>query len=348
MKSLIIQLCIIISTFTVYTPLAGAQGQVSEDSAVIIMYHRFGENDFPSTNVTLENFDEHIEELNKDKYNIVSLRTITDALKNDLKLPPRTIAITIDDGYLSSYTEAWPRLKKAAIPFTIFISTGSINEKNQRSLTWENIRELDAEPLVDIGHHGHAHAHMTKITPSEAMTDIATADEIFQRELGYIPNIFAFPYGEYSEDLLKAIKVKNYHAALAQFSSVANSNSNLMALPRFSFNEKYSNIDRFKLIINSRALQVMDILPRSPMLEINPPTIGFTVDNNIDGLENLNCFPSHISMPAKINRIGKNRIEVRFEKPFPSGRHRINCTMPGPNGRWYWYGIPFFNLASNK
>jgi len=220
LKNLIIHLCFIVSIHTIYTPLAEAQDQVSEDSAVIIMYHRFGENDFPSTNVKLEKFEQHIEELNKEKYNIVSLKTITEAFKNSLKLPPRTIAITIDDGYISSYTEAWPRLKKAGIPFTIFISTGSIDKQNKRYITWENIRELDAEPLVDIGHHGHAHAHMTNITPSEALTDIAAADEIFERELGYIPNIFAFPYGEYSENLLKTIKVKNYHAALAQYSKI--------------------------------------------------------------------------------------------------------------------------------
>ena len=76
MKNLIIHLCFIVSIHTIYTPLAEAQDQVSEDSAVIIMYHRFGENDFPSTNVKLEKFEQHIEELNKEKYNIVSLKTI--------------------------------------------------------------------------------------------------------------------------------------------------------------------------------------------------------------------------------------------------------------------------------
>ena len=120
-----------------------------------------------------------------------------------------------------------------------------------------------------------------------------------------------------------------------------------MALPRFSLNEKYSNIERFKLIVNSRALSVKDVKPRSPILEINPPAIGFTVDSNIDNLEALNCFPSHMNIPAGINRIEKNKIEVRFDKPFPSGRHRVNCTMPAFDGRWYWYGMPFFNLGSN-
>ena len=33
---------------------------VAENSAVIIMYHRFGENNFPSTNINIEQFEQHI------------------------------------------------------------------------------------------------------------------------------------------------------------------------------------------------------------------------------------------------------------------------------------------------
>lgn len=348
MKKLIIQFCLIFSFISIYPTLVFAQDQVNEDSAVIIMYHRFGEENFPTTNVTLEQIEQHIEELSKDIYNIVPLRTITEAYKNGTKLPPRTVAITIDDGYFSIYEEAWPRLKAAGIPFTLFISTQPVNEEIDGSMTWDHIRELDAEPLVEIGHHGHAHAHMTEINVSDAMADIGMADTIFQQELGYVPDIFAFPFGEYSNELLTAIDEKNYHAGFAQYSSTSNSSDNIMALPRFAFNQSYSDIDRFKLIVNSRALPVKDVLPRSANLDQNPPTVGFTVAESVEGLSALSCFPSHMSEPATVNRIGTNRIEIRFDKPFPDGRHRINCTLPGPNGRWYWYGLPFFNLGNSE
>lgn len=341
MKKLIIQFCLIILFNSFYTSLAIAQ---SEDSAVIIMYHRFGEEGFPTTNVKLSQFDQHIAELSKDNYNIVPLRTIVEALKNKQGLPPRTIAVTIDDGYLSIYKEAWPRLKAAGIPITLFISTESVNDQNPSSMTWDQIRELDADPLVEIGHHGHAHAHMTEISNDEAKADIEEADKIYLRELGYIPDLFAYPYGEFSENMIEIAKSKNYEAAFAQYSSAANSRNDIMALPRFAFNENYADIDRFKLIINSRALPVKDILPRTADLDVNPPSVGFTVDDSIKGLGAMNCFPSHIDKAARINLIGTNRVEVRFDEPFPPGRSRINCTMPGPDGRWYWFGMPFFRL----
>ena len=336
---------LLVLAFSIYPTLSFAQ---DEDSAIIIMYHRFGEDNFPSTNVTLEQIDQHIEELSDDKYNIIPLRTLTSALKNGEKLPPRTIAITIDDGFLSIYTEAWEKFKTANMPFTVFVSTEQVEDKIENIMSWDQIRELDADPLVEIGHHGHAHAHMTEITTAEALQDINTADEIFERELGYIPDILAYPYGEYSEALINAISHKNYHVALAQHSGVASSRSNMMAIPRFAFNQNYSDINRFKLIVNSRALPVKDILPRSASLETNPPAVGFTVDDTIVGLDSMSCFPSHMSEAASITRLGDNRVEIRFEEPFPRGRSRINCTMPGPDGRWYWLGMPFFNLDEKE
>lgn len=312
------------------------------------MYHRFGEGNFPTTNITLDQIDQHIAELSKDIYNVVPLTVITDALKRDEKLPPRTIAITIDDGYFSVYEHAWPKFKAANIPFTLFISTESVNDQNGNSMTWDQIRELEAEPLIDIGHHGHSHAHMTTIDLNSALADIETADEIYNKELGYVPDIFAFPFGEYSEALITALAPRNYQAGFAQYSSAASNASNKMALPRFAFNESYSDIERFKLIVNSRALPIRDILPLNANLDTNPPAVGFTIDGDIQGLSALSCFPSHMSEPATLNRIGDTRVEIRFDQPFPEGRHRINCTMPGPENRWYWFGLPFFNLKTSQ
>ncbi len=341
MKKLISHIFLFISFISIYPSLSFAQ---DEDSAVIIMYHRFGEGNFPSTNVTLDQIDQHIEELSKDIYNVVPLRTIVEAFENGTLLPPRTVAITVDDAYRSIYEEAYPRFKAANIPFTVFVPTEPISGESENSMTWDHVREMAADPLVDIGHHGHAHAHLTEIGISNALADIEFADNIYRQELGYIPDLIAFPYGEYSQKLIDSISDRGFKAGFAQYSSAASSRNNSLAIPRFAFNENYSDIERFRLVVNSRALPVRDILPKDPNLEQNPPAVGFTVDESIEGLSAIGCFPSHMSDPASVNRIGNNRIEVRFAEAFPTGRSRVNCTMPGPDGRWYWLGIPIFNL----
>jgi len=314
----------------------------AEDSAIILMYHRFGEEKFPTTNITLQQFDAHLEELKKEKYTVVPLDEITTAFKNNVKLPPRTIAITIDDAYLSVLQNAWPKLKAANFPFTLFVSTQPVSRHFKDYMTWQQIRDLASDPLVSIGHHAHTHDHLLHMTAAQAKEDIDTATAIYKKELGGMPDIFAYPFGEFSPMLENILRKIGIQAAFGQFSSAASSHRNLFSLPRFALNEKYSNMERFRLIANARALPVYDILPISPVMQENPPQIGFTVQQGIRGLSAMSCYPSHLNKAADITRIGVNRIEVRFDKPLPKGRSRINCTMPGPDKRWYWFGLPLF------
>lgn len=316
--------------------------QQPEDTAVILMYHRFGEDKYPSTNITLEQFDAQLEELKKEKYNIVPLDEIITAFRNKTKLPSRTIAITIDDAYLSILENAWPKLKAANIPFTLFVSTEPVSRKIAGYMTWAQVSTLANDPLVTIGHHAHTHNHLLHMSLADATKDIDTATDIYKKELGSVPDIFAYPFGEYSPELANILKEKGLKAAFGQYSSGASSRSDLYGLPRFSFNEKYSAMDRFRLIVNARALPAYDILPISVVITQNPPRVGFTVEEQVRDLSVLNCFPSHLGESANITRIGGNRVEIRFDKPLPKGRSRINCTMPGPDKRWYWFGLPLF------
>jgi len=319
-----------------------SQAQQAEDSAIILMYHRFGEEKFPTTNITLQQFEAHLAELKQEKYNIVPLDEIVTALKNKVKLPPRTIAVNIDDAYLSFFQNSWPRLKAANIPFTLFVSTEPVSRNIPGYMTWQQIRKMADDPLVTIGHHAHSHAHLPRMSEARAIRDIETATEIYQNELGAVPDIFAYPYGEFSPMIENILKKKNIKAAFGQFSSAASSKSNPYAMPRFSFNERYAGMDRFRLIVNARALPAYDILPINAVIKENPPQIGFTVEKDVRGLSAMSCYPSHLGKAASLTRVDGNRIEIRFDKPLPQGRSRINCTLPGPDNRWYWFGLPFF------
>ena len=74
------------------------------DHAVILMYHRFGEDRLPSTNIRLDQFDAHLEKLSNGNYSVWPLAKIVSHLQKDMPLPDRTVAITIDDAYLSVLT----------------------------------------------------------------------------------------------------------------------------------------------------------------------------------------------------------------------------------------------------
>ena len=94
----------------------------SNDNGVLsIMYHRFNENKYPSTNVRMEVFHKQMEvikELGYKFYNPESFLEEFEKPKNEKK-----ILITIDDGFKSFYNEAWPYLKKNNIPFILFVAS---------------------------------------------------------------------------------------------------------------------------------------------------------------------------------------------------------------------------------
>ena len=308
-------------------------------SAVIIMYHRFGEDSLPSTNIGIDQFEAQIEELVTGGYSVLPLPDIIAALRAGAPLPDKTIGITVDDAYSTVYEQAWPRLEAAGLPFTLFVSTDPVDAGVHGIMSWDQIREL-ADAGVTIGHHSAGHAHMAGRDRAVNAADITKASERFRSELGRNPELFAYPYGEYSLDLQDLIADQGFIAAFGQQSGVAHDAENIFVLPRFALNVSYGDIDRFKMITRTLALPVSDVTPMESLLGPNPPLIGFTVAEGLTRLDRLNCFASGQGA-ADIERLGERRIEVRLKAPFPPGRSRINCTMPGREGRFHWFGMQF-------
>ena len=54
------------------------------------------------------------------------------------------------------------------------------------------------------------------------------------------------------------------------------------------------------------------------------------------------AYPARWIGKVMVETTDGRRIEARMAEPFPSGRARINCTMPGPDGRWRWLGVQFY------
>ena len=311
-----------------------------KNSAVVFMYHKFDTPKYPSTNIKAEQFEEHLNEFSKKKYNVISLNYIVDTIINDGKLPNNTIAITIDDADKSFMNFAWPRLKEKGFPVTLFINTSTINN-NKNYLTWAQIRKLKEEG-VDIGAHSHTHSHLTEMTIEEIRNEIEISNRIFLKELNEIPNLFAFPYGEADNRIIEILKEYKYKVAFGQHSGVINETSNLYYLPRFSLNERYGDIDRVKFTSNTKGLGVYDFIPKDPHIFDNPPFIGFSLlDKKLASKIDCFVFDSEGQVPAEIFRFNE-RIEIRLNRSLSKGRSRLNCTAKDQFENWRWFGHQFY------
>ena len=307
--------------------------------ANILMYHRFGENKYPTTNTTIEQFISHTNELIKGKYDVIRLDKLVKGIKGAINLKDRSVSITIDDAYLSVYTRAWPILKKLNLPFTLFISTDVIDNNLSNYMNWDQIREL-VDNGVLVGSQTKSHPHLHRLTSKQILNEIEYSNKRFIKELGFKPKLFAYPYGEYDNKTIEIVQGSGYEAAFGQHSGVAHISSGIYELPRFAMNENYGDLKRLKLAINALPVIVRDISPEDNFLRKNPPNFGFTLSPEIKPMRAIRCFASG-GIVTDTKRIGKFRIEVRLEKKFPNSRGRINCTMATDNDRWRWFGKQF-------
>ena len=188
----------------------------SNDEGILsIMYHRFNESKYPSTNIRMEVFKNQIEIIKKSNYNFNN----PDNFKEQFDIPKlnKEVLITIDDAFQSFYLEAWPYLKENKIPFILFVSTEPVGRRGY--MTWDQIREVESKEFAFIGHHSHTHNYLIDETNDHFILDIEKANGIFVRELGYIPSFFSYPFGEYSKFMRDYIS-KNFQFAFGQHSGV--------------------------------------------------------------------------------------------------------------------------------
>jgi len=317
---------------------------VSENGAVVLMYHRFGEADYPSTNIQVAQLDAHIKTLQEGGFTVLPLPDIIAAFEQGTVLPDRTIAITIDDAFRSIYEIAWPKFRDAGFPFTVFVATDLVDRGHGNYMTWDQIRELH-QAGVTIGNHSVTHPHLPDRDMAVVRREIEQAQSRLTEELGVAPTLFAYPFGEASREIADLVAELGFVAGLGQHSAVAFAEHDRYYLPRFALNENFGNADRFDLIVNALPLRAMDLSPADPTLRgDNPPAFGFSLDPAPGDIGRLNCFAfaQGGSIDLTLQRLGDTRIEVRLAHALPRGRGRINCTMPADDDRWRWFGMQYY------
>ena len=305
------------------------------------MYHRFNENKYPSTNIRNEVFEKHLEEINKMGIEFINFKKF-EIIIND-KIDKNYLLLTIDDAFSSFYLNAWPILKQKKIPFFLFVSTREVGKNGY--MTWEEIKEIDAYDFVTIGNHSHSHDYLVDWEEEEIFSDIEKSINVFQKKLGYSPEIFAYPFGEYSTNLKKIISNFDFKFAFGQHSGVIDVTKDFLELPRFPINEKYGEIKRFKSLLHTLPFPYENILPENRYLtkNENPPEIKIKFFKNLISTENINCYSNEgdVWRKSDIKFINENELVILLKDKFKSERGRINCSLWKSKGKWRWLGIQY-------
>lgn len=108
---------------------------LNRGKAVILTYHGFingrdgdGIANHEGKHVHADDFRAQLAFL-KEHYRVLPLAEIVRLLASGDRLPPRAAVITIDDGYRSTYTIAYPALREAGLAAVVFLATDYVDNK---------------------------------------------------------------------------------------------------------------------------------------------------------------------------------------------------------------------------
>ena len=310
----------------------------SDHGVLSLMYHRFNENKYPSTNIKMEVFKDQMSIIRDLGYEFYKPKFFEEEFNKPKE--KKKILITIDDGFKSFYIEAWPYLKKNKIPFILFVSTEPVGKHGY--MTWDEIKEIDNSEIGIIGHHSHTHEYLIDMSKEDFVNDIETATKIFEKKLGYVPSIFSYPFGEYSL-YMKSYISKNFKVAFGQHSGIIDINKDKFELPRFPINEKYGELKRFKSLINYNPLEYKSLKPEEKKLndKNNPPELIVEFFDEQKNIKNISCYSNDGGNWKKPNlKFNKQQLIINFQEKFIPRRGRVNCSL-NDNGNWRWFGTQF-------
>tara|TARA_B100000963_G_scaffold359875_1_gene388586 strand:+ start:3306 stop:4364 length:1059 start_codon:yes stop_codon:yes gene_type:complete len=335
----IIRFTIIIFFFNNTAFSSNISNNYSLDNGVLsIMYHRFNENKYPSTNIKMKVFKRHIELISKENLEFYNLKEFDENFSVPKK--NKKILISVDDAFLSFYDNAWPFLKREKIPFILFVSTEPVGKRGY--MTWEQIIEIAKEDFVTIGNHSHSHEYLIKFSQEDFEKDIKKSIKIFKEKLGYNPSFFSYPFGEYSQEHKLFIK-KHFKYAFGQHSGIIDISKDKYELPRFPINEKYGELKRFSSIISYYPLPYKKFFPEDKLVKVNnnPPSVEVEFFEGQKNIDRINCFSNEGGEwgSPKIEFIN-NKMIVKFREKFNFRRGRLNCSL-NDNGKWRWFGNQF-------
>ena len=183
-------------------------------NAHIFVYHRFGDSKHSSTNTSIKELKKEFEYFRQHKYKVVPLQKIIDKVYKKEKIPDNWVALTIDDSYKSFYENGLAVFKEYNYPFNLNVYVEATQKNYNDFMSWEEIKE--ASKYGEIGLHSYAHPHLTKISLEQVDQDTKKAYEIFEKNLGYAPKTYVYPYGEYNEEIKNRLKKFNFRTILNQ------------------------------------------------------------------------------------------------------------------------------------
>lgn len=166
----------------------------------ILIYHQVGSGSGKEMDVPLEAFERQVEWM-AGNGRFVALDDVNGASDDAADI----FVLTFDDGHQTLYTKAFPLLVDLGVPFTLFITTGPLEERRPLHgdptmplVSWPQVSEMLASGLMTVGSHSHEHLDARAHGTAKLEADLSRCDSIIESRVGVRPIHFAYPWGHWS------------------------------------------------------------------------------------------------------------------------------------------------------
>lgn len=225
-----------VEAFSADKPAMSFPETLIEDGCLGLNYHRVQDddlfvksarsvlqsNELVQYSVLESEFQSQIDALVEAGANFLNEEQLLKA-KADGDFPEKCAWISFDDIDVSVYDNAFPILKEANVPFTMFVIAGQVGNKDFSNLemaTWDQLREMRDSGLADFGSHTYDMHRFEGDTPvflipeqADAFReDLKKSVETIESELDVTIKSFAYPYGDTNEPVARILKEQGLEA----------------------------------------------------------------------------------------------------------------------------------------
>lgn len=207
----------------------------------VLMYHSINQNENTTKlSVSPEGFEKQMKFLHDFKYNVVGPEKIAAYLNKEERIPPRTVAITFDDGFYNNYKYAYPILKKYGLPATIFVITDKIGEDG--FLNWDQLREMADSGLITIGSHTMSHCWLPDANDARLAEELSGSKRALEEGLGKKVEYLCYPLGAHDDRVEEASRNAGYRVCFATNPGPGKPSDNVFAVKRIRVSRTSNNL----------------------------------------------------------------------------------------------------------
>jgi peptidoglycan/xylan/chitin deacetylase (PgdA/CDA1 family) len=257
---------------------------ISFSEVYIFLYHRFDDERYPSTSTSIQEIKNHIKIVREKGFEILDHQDFLSYVNGD-KDYENAVLFTVDDGYKTTM-KAHELFEEENIPYLLFINTGNVGYPDY--LTWEQIKQMDRYKGLELGLHSHQHDNFLYMLEQKGKEytlnffeeDLIKSQNVFEKEMSYKSEIYAYPYGYYMFGMDEILEKHGIKYAFTQDMGPYTREYGKYFIPREPLLLDWATGSHLNYILNRKALIIEERFPIEIPLE-EEFKISLTTNENI-------------------------------------------------------------------